>query len=183
MEIILLGLLAFIIVIGLWAWKVQNSLVGIDEMCSNALSQIGIQQESRWDALTQLNAMTKSYSEHEYNTIQMAINARKHLSNGIVSANEVTTQEQKFEQIMSRLMMVVEAYPNLKANEIYLMNMEYLKNYEDQVRYTRLMYNEYVSRFNRQIRMIPTCFIARFIGFRKRDYIDTAKSKTSMPNF
>lgn len=171
-------------VLVIWAWRVQNSLIGVDEMCSNALSQIGIQQESRWDALTQLNAMTKAYSEHEYNTIQAAINSRQHLStNGIVSPNEVTVQEQKFEQLFSRLMMVVEAYPNLKANEIYLMHMEYLRNYEDQVRYTRIMYNEYVSRFNRAIRMIPTCFIARFIGFRKREYIDTAKSKTSMPNF
>lgn len=184
MELVIIVLIASIVLVVLWAWSVQNSLIGVDEACSNALSQIGVQQESRWDALTQLNSMTKSYAQHEYNTIQAAINARQHMSNGPISPEELVAQEHKFEQAFGRVMMVVEAYPMLKASEVFLMNMEYLKNYEDQVKYTRLMYNDLVSKYNRETRMIPTCFIAGFIGFKKRKYLDISSiEKINMPTF
>ena len=63
-------IIALLVILVSWFIKVQRDLVGKDEMCQNAMSQIGVQQNSRWDALTALVELVKSYNEHEYKTVR-----------------------------------------------------------------------------------------------------------------
>ena len=72
----LIIVLAIIAIIVLWAISLQRKLVSQDEMCKNSMSQIGVQQQSRWDALTALVELVKSYNEHEYKTISEVIALR-----------------------------------------------------------------------------------------------------------
>ena len=67
---------AIVLLVILWIVSVQRKLVNQDELCKNSMSQIGVQQSSRWDALTALAELTKSYNEHEYNTLRSVIAQR-----------------------------------------------------------------------------------------------------------
>ena len=69
-------IVAVVALVALWLVGAQRKLVSADELCKNALSQIGVQQNSRWDALTALAELTKGYSEHEYKTLMDVIGQR-----------------------------------------------------------------------------------------------------------
>lgn len=175
--------IAILVLVVLWVISTQRSLVGLDEFCKNALSQIGVQQASRWDALTALAELTKGYSEHEYNTLKDVIAMRKPV-NGNSTAAEVQAQEQALNNLARQIDVVVERYPDLKANENYLKTMDSVNVYENQVRQSRMVYNDSVTKYNRQIRVIPTNLIAGMLGFVTRDYLDetAGNSKSEMPS-
>ena len=93
-------LLAVVAILVYWFISCQRSLVSLDELCFNALSQIGVQQQSRWDALTALAELTKSYSEYEYKAL-MEIIAQRRPINGNSSAKEVNAQENMLTEAMT----------------------------------------------------------------------------------
>lgn len=73
----MIGIAAALVLLVLWGVGCQRKLVDMDEKCGNALSQIGVQQSSRWDALTALAQLTRGYSEHEYKTLMDVIAQRQ----------------------------------------------------------------------------------------------------------
>ncbi|MEG1551806.1 MAG: LemA family protein, partial [Oscillospiraceae bacterium] len=158
----------------------QRKLVSLDELCGNSLSQIGVQQNSRWDALTALVDLTKQYSEHEHKTLMDVIGSRRTID-AHSTAQDAEEQENILTQAMGRLMAIAEAYPDLKANTMYKETMDGVKQYEENVRHSRMVYNDTVTKFNRTVRQIPVCFIARPMGFSIREYLKTEDSKTQMP--
>lgn len=172
-----------VIVVGLVAWvvSVQRNLVSVDELCANAMSSIGVQQNSRWDALTALADLTKQYSEHEYKTLMDVISQRKPIS-GSSSASEAEAQETMLTDAMNKFVAVAENYPDLKANQMYKETMDGVKQYEENVRMSRMVYNDTVTKFNRIIRQFPSNLIAGPLGFKVRDYLQTEDSKKEMPS-
>ena len=111
----LIIVLAIIALLVLWVISVQRKLVNQDELCKNAMSTIGVQQESRWDALTGMVELIKSYNEHEYITLRDVI-AQRRTIDGNSTAEEADAQENLMGQVAARLNVVVEKYPELKAN-------------------------------------------------------------------
>lgn len=178
-AILVIGLM---IVLTLW-WMVntQRALVKRDELCKNAMSQIGVQLNSRWDALTALADLTKSYSEHEYNALKDIIGARTKITSNS-TAQDVAIQESRLGSIMGRLFAVSEAYPQLKANETYIHTMNSVKSYEENVRLAREVYNDTVTRMNAMVRQFPTSLIASRLGFGQKEYLQEPQGKTEMPN-
>lgn len=172
--------IVIVILIAACAITTQRSLVNADEFCGNALSQIGVQQTSRWDALTNLANMTKEYSEYEYQTLIKIVKERKAISAGS-SSSEVDQQEALISQISSKLVALAEAYPELKANEIYLSTMDSINDYENKVRVSRMSYNDTVTKFNRLVRAFPGCIFASLFGFAVRAYLVMDESKASAP--
>ena len=177
----LIIILAVIALLVLWVISVQRKLVNVDEYCKNALSQIGVQQTSRWDALTAIAELVKSYNEHEYNTLKDIIAMRK-TTNGQSSTEEFEGQEKAINSAMHQINVVAEQYPELKANENYAKAMESLNTYENQVRTSRMVYNDSVTNYNRMIRQIPTNFVASFLHFSERQYLEVEQQKTGMPS-
>lgn len=177
----LLIIVAVIIGVVVWVVKGQNSLVHAEELCGNALSQIGVQQASRWDALNTLADLTKGYSDTEYNTLMDTIRARQGI-NPKSSAQEVEQQEKMLQQGTSRLMALAEAYPELKSNTLYLKTMDEVKNYEENVRMSRMVYNDTITKYNRLVRSLPGSMVAGSLGFTPRDYLQEDSSKASMPS-
>jgi len=178
-ALIILGVILFFLVS--WFIRVQNKLVNLDELCENGLSQIGIQQTSRWDALNSMADLVSQYSEYEGRTLKEIIQQRNY-SSKFGSASELEMNELQIKEALSKLSVVVEAYPELKSNGLYLNTMEAMRQYEENVRYSRMMYNDVVTKFNREIRLIPVCFIAKILGFVKKDYLDVDTKKVDMPN-
>ena len=177
----ILIILAVIALIVLWVIGVQRKLVEKDELCKNALSQIGVQQASRWDALTALVELVKSYNEHEYNTLRDVIAQRKNIT-GESSVAEAQAQEQVLTGLVRNINLVAEQYPDLKANENYAKAMDSVNLYENQVRLSRMTFNDTVTKYNKEIRQFPTSLVAGLLGFSTRDYLDEAVGKSEMPS-
>ena len=175
-TIIIIAVLALLVV---WGVGIQNSLVKSDEVCNNALKQINVQQISRFDALQALVKLTREYSSYEADTLQKIVDARKMSTNPSVA--DINANEELLSQIGSKLIAVAEAYPDLKASTNYQETMKSLKEYEENVRLSRMTFNDTVTRYNQQVRVFPASLVAGLLGFGKREYLEEDKSKKDYP--
>jgi Uncharacterized conserved protein len=173
--------LAVVLLIVLWLIGAQRKLVSAEEICKNSLSQIGVQQNSRWDALTALVELTKGYDEHEYKTLMDIIAQRTAVGRNATAA-DVQGNEEKMAEVLRQINVVAEQYPNLKANEMYGKTMDSVNTYENQVRTSRMVYNDSVTRYNRMVRQFPDSLAASLFRFAERDYLSEPKGKTEMPS-
>lgn len=181
MEILIIIVLLLAILI-IWVLSTQHKLVMMDENINNAMSQIGVQLSSRFDALTALLDLTKGYAAHESKTLIETIKSRRSVITAKSTPDEVLKQEGVISEALGRISMVAEQYPELKANESYSNCMEAVDSYEKMVRTGRLIYNDSVTKLNRAIRMIPTSLIAGLLGFHQRNYLEAVESKSDMPS-
>lgn len=178
--LIVLGIIVVLLV--LWVLSVQRRLVVLDENINNAMSQIGVQLSSRFDALTALLDLTKGYAKHESETLIETIKSRRSVITATSTPNDVLRQEGVITEALGRIAMVAEQYPELKANESYAKTMDAVNTYENLVRNSRLIYNDSVTKLNREIRMFPVSFIAGMLGFRQREYLQEQEDKVLMPS-
>lgn len=172
--------IAVILLIVLWSVGVQRRLVSSDELCRNSMSQIGVQQQSRWDAISSLVKLTKSYNEHEYNTLVDVIRQRKDITR-TSTAEDANRQEEFLAAAAAQIRLVAEQYPELKASETYGKTMDSLNTYENQVRMSRMVFNDTVTKYNRIVRQFPDSIVAGMLRFSVRDYLKEAESKKEMP--
>ena len=173
--------IALVVLLVLWVISIQNKLVKSDEICNNALKQINVQQISRYDALQALVKLTREYAGYEAETLQKVVEARKITSSPLPTAAEINANEQALSEIAARLIAVAEAYPELKANQNYQDTMHSIKEYEENVRLSRMTFNDTVTRFNQQVRVFPASLVASMLGFAKRDYLADDISKKDYP--
>ena len=179
--IVLIVVVALVVLLVLWGISIQRKLVGMDEMASNAMSQIGVQQNSRWDALGALADMVKQYDEHEYNSLKDIIAQRSEIGNTSTAA-DVEASEDMITKAMSKFLAVVEAYPDLKANTNYQTLMTSIKQYEENVRLARMSYNDVITKFNRAVRVFPDSIVAGLLKFMPKEYLKTPEEKQAMPD-
>jgi LemA protein len=171
-----------IIVIGYFV-STQRSLVSLDEMCKNALSQIEVQLNSRFDALVALAKTAAKYAEHESETIIQTIQARGGNANGTqpgaAGASSINEQADLLGQLTSRLNVVFERYPELKASELYENAQRGQREYEENVRISRMVYNDTATKMNRMVRQWPSSIVASMLHFDLKDYlkVDDEKKK------
>jgi LemA protein len=169
-------------VIVLWIISTQRRLVVLDENISNAMSQIGVQLSSRFDALTALLNLTKGYAKHESETLIETIKSRRSVITAKSTPDDVMRQEGVISEALGRIAMVTEQYPELKANQSYIKTMDAVQTFENMVRTSRLIYNDSVTKLNREIRMFPVSAIAGMLGFGQREYLVEQADKTDMPS-
>ncbi len=174
-------IIAVVAVLAMWVISVQNKLVKSDEFCNNALKQINVQQISRYDALQALIKLTREYASYEADTLQKIVEARKITSSPAPTAAEINANEQALQEISSRLIAISEAYPDLKANQNYQQTMQSIEKYEENVRLSRMTFNDTVTRYNQEVRVFPTSIVAGLLGFAKRDYLADDTSKKDYP--
>ncbi len=182
MQPTFIAVIAIIAVIVLWAISTQRKLVVLDENISNAMSQIGVQLSSRFDALTALLDLAKGYAKHESETLIETIKSRRSVITAKSTPNDVLRQEGIISEALGRIAMVTEQYPDLKANQNYIKTMEAVETFENMVRTSRLIYNDSVTKLNREIRMFPVSMIAGMLGFRQREYLEEQAAKADMPS-
>jgi LemA protein len=171
-----------IAVIVLWIISTQRRLVVLDENTSNAMSQIGVQLSSRFDALTALLDLTKGYAGHESETLIETIKSRRSVITAKSTPDEVMRQEGVISEALGRIAMVTEQYPELKANQTYIKTMDAVQTFENMVRTSRLIYNDSVTKLNREIRMFPVSMAAGMLGFGQREYLVEQAGKADMPS-
>ena len=168
-----------VIVIGYFI-STQRALVNLDELCKNALSQIEVQLNSRFDAVIALAKTAAQYAKHESETIIQAVQARGGNSGAPVNTAEgINQQSNLLSQLMGRLNVVFERYPELKASELYKDAQKGMKEYEEHVRMSRMVYNDTATKMNRMVRQWPSSIVASILHFDIKDYlkVDDEKKK------
>ena len=178
--IVLVVALLVVVAVILWFVSTQRELVNLDEKCSNALSQIQVQMNSRWDALLAVAKAATAYAKHESETLIKTIEGRRGVE--MRSAADVNQQQSAFTEVLGKLMGVHEAYPDLKASDLFKETMAQIKGFEENVRMSRMIYNDTATRMNRYVRQWPSSFVASHLHFGLKDYlkIDDEK-KRDMP--
>jgi LemA protein len=170
-----------VIIILLYIYQTQRKLVNLDELCKNAMSQISVQLNSRWDALLALAKMASKYTKHESETLIKVITARRQTPTE--TAEDVTKQQGELTQIMGRLMAIGEAYPELKASDLFDKTMDSINSYEENVRMSRMVYNDTATKMNRMVRMWPSSFVASMLNFPEKAYLTVdEEKKNNYPN-
>jgi LemA protein len=182
MSTTLIVILAIAAVLVLWGIGVQNKLVQADELCNNALKQINVQQVSRYDALKALVKMTREYASYESETLEKVIAQRKITSAANPTVSEINENEAALQAMSARLIAIAEQYPDLKASQNYQQTMADIKSYEENVRLSRMTFNDTVTKFNNQVRMFPGSVVAGILGFAKRDYLADEPAKKDYPD-
>ena len=169
-------IVAIIAIVAFFFFCIQRKLVSFDDLCQNSMSQIGVQQQSRWDAVSALVKLTKSYNEHEYNTLVDVIKQRKDITRTSAVA-DANAQEDVLVAAAAKIRFVAEQYPELKADATYAKTMDSLNNYENQVRMSRMVFNDSVTKYNRIVRQFPDSIVVSILKVPLREYLKEVESK------
>ncbi len=179
--IAIIAVVAVVLVIVIYLISTQRNLVRLDENINNSMSQIGVQLNSRWDALTALSDLARQFASHETDVFMESIKLRRQLT-PTSSPADVQAQEAALKSAATCINAVAEAYPELKSNDVYLKTMDSVNKYEDTVRVSRMVYNDSVTKLNRACRMFPSSIVASMLHFGIREYLETPAGKTEMPS-
>ena len=155
----------------LWIISTRRRLMVLDENSGNAMSQIGVQLSSRFDALTALLDLTIGYAGFESETLIGTIKSRRSVITERSTPDDVMRQERVIAEALSRIAIVTEQYPDLNANQNYIKTMGAVQTFENMVRTSRLIYNDSVTKLNREIRMFPVSMVAGLLGFGRREHL------------
>ncbi|MFC1738608.1 LemA family protein [Planctomycetota bacterium] len=148
-----------------------NSLVRLRNQVANSWSQIDVQLKRRHDLIPNLVETAKGYMKHERGTFEAITKARSQAM-GANSVSEASKAEGALGEALSKFMLVVENYPDLKANQNFLGVQEELTSTENKISFARQSYNDQVLFFNNKIQMFPSNIIAGMFGFAKRDFFE-----------
>ncbi len=178
--VVLIVIVAILAIIGIGIGMSYNEIVTLKEDISNEYSNIDVQLERRADLIPNLVNTVKGYVEHEEKTIEMITSARENL----LKANTVDEKAKANEDLdnaLNALMVVVENYPDLKANENFINLQDELAGTENRISTARRDYNETVKSYNTKIQKFPTNIIAKIFNFEKETYFEVEESKTENP--
>jgi len=162
---ITLGIVAFLV---LFVVSTFNSLVGLKNQVKNAWSQIDVQLKRRHDLIPNLLETVKGYMQHERQTLENITNARSRAVSA-QSVGEKAKAESALGGAIGRLLVSVENYPALKANQNFLALQEELSSTENKIAFARQSYNDQVLFYNNKIQMFPSNFIAQGFGFKPEE--------------
>jgi len=158
-----------IVLLVLFIIGIYNSLIGLRNQVDNAWSQIDVQLKRRHDLIPNLIETTKGYMQHERGTFEAITNARSQAM-GAKTVAESAKAEGVLGEALSKFMLVVENYPDLKANQNFLALHEELTSTENKISFARQNYNDQVLFFNNKIQMFPSNVVAGMFSFSKRDF-------------
>jgi LemA protein len=169
--IVLVVILAVLLLLIFAVIGIYNSLVGLRNQVGNAWSQIDVQLKRRHDLIPNLVETAKGYMKHERGTFEAVTNARAQAM-GAKTVSEAAKAEGALGEALSKFMLVVENYPDLKANQNFLAVQEELSSTENKIAFARQAYNDQVLFFNNKIQMFPSNIVAGIFAFTKRDFFE-----------
>jgi LemA protein len=165
----LLVIIGIIVVLILFVIGIYNSLVSLRNQVANAWSQIDVQLKRRHDLIPNLIETARGYMQHERGTLEAVTNARNQALNA-KSIPEMAKAEGELGQALGRLLVTVEAYPDLKANQNFLALQEELSSTENKIAFSRQAYNDQVLFYNNKIQMFPSNIIAGMFNFSQKEF-------------
>jgi LemA protein len=177
------ALLVLLIIIGVVlvaAIGLYNGLVVLRNRCENAWSQVDVQLRRRYDLIPNLVETVKGYAKHEREVFERVTQART----SAINANTVKDQGQAETMLsgaLKSLFAVAESYPDLKANQNFLMLQEELAGTEGKIAFARQFYNDTVMKFNQKQQVFPSNIIANMFSFKEREYFEIGEAAAKEP--
>jgi LemA protein len=162
-----------------------NRIQTLDEQAASAQSQIEVQLQRRADLIPNLVNTVKGYAQHEEDVLVQVTQARSGLVNAIQShdAEQMANANAALSSSLGRLMVSVEAYPNLKADQSFIKLQDELTGTENRIAVSRNDYNQAVNAYNAYIRQFPTVITAKVTGAKQRKYFTaSANAETGPPS-
>lgn len=182
-------IIAVLVLVLIWGISAYNQLVGSEESVSKAWSQVENVYQRRLDLIPNLIKTVQGAADYEKSTLQAVIEARSKASSIQLNAENMSQEQlQAFTQAqdelglaISRLMLTVERYPELKANQNFLELQSQLEGTENRITVERQKYNQVVGNFNTQVRRFPKNIIAGMFGFEKKAYFEASAGAEQAP--
>ena len=182
-KTVLIGLgvvLALVAGVVMWGIGQYNHVIALDEQVKAQWAQVENQLKRRFDLIPNLVATTKGYAKHEKEIFENIANARTKYFNAN-SMNEKVEAAGDFERALSRLLMLQERYPDLKANESFLKLQDALEGTENRIAVARKRYNEAVRRLNTYRRSFIGRFFAAMAGVEEAKYFEIPEQEKAAP--
>lgn len=177
------ALLVLLIIIGvviLAAVGIYNGLIVLRNRCENAWSQVDVQLRRRYDLIPNLIETVKGYAKHEREVFEKVTQARSQAINAS-TVKEQAQAENMLTGALKSLFAVAENYPDLKANQNFLLLQEELAGTESKIAYARQFYNDMVMKFNQKQQVFPASIIANMFRFKEREYFEIEEPAAREP--
>ncbi len=172
--------LLLLVLLGGLCVKQYNGFVDLDLQVQETFSNLDTQLQRRADLIPNLVETVKGYASHEQEVFAQVSKAREHL----LSANSVSDLSQANEEMstaLGRLLAITEAYPDLKANTLYINLMDELAGTENRLAIARENYNAVVGKYNISIRRFPASLFAGMFGFEKAEFFQASVGSQNAP--
>lgn len=180
MKNILIGIVATIVIAGFWLGSTYNGLVSGDQTVTAQWAQVETQYQRRFDLIPNLVEATKGVLTQEQTVFDNIAQARTKYA-GAQSVDEKAAAAGEVESALSRLLVIVENYPQLNSNQTVQSLMDELAGTENRVSVERNRYNDTVRSFNTQIKTVPTVLVAGLLGFESKSYFEAVESAQQAP--
>lgn len=187
--IVIIALVVVAGIIALWVGSSYNSMVGKDEAVKSQWGNVQNAYQRRSDLIPNLVSTVKGYAQHEQKTLTDVMNARANATQVKLTPDQLTSENlQKFQQAqgelsnaLGRLMMVREAYPDLKANQNFIALQDELAGTENRISTERNRFNELAKTYNTTTRKFPGNIIASLFGFEQKAYFEADQAAQQAP--
>ena len=187
----LLWIVAIVVALGLFGWckNTYNGMVSADEGVQSAWSQVENVYQRRAAIIPNLVATVKGYAEHESGTLEAVVAARAKATQTTVDPSQLTAENiAKFQaaqgelgSALGRLLVTVERYPDLKANQNFLELQAQLEGTENRISTERMKFNETAKSYNTLIRSFPQNILASIFSFTPKGYFKAAEGSENAP--
>lgn len=185
----LVVIVAVVLVLFFWIKGMYNSMVRMDEGVSSAWAQVENVYQRRADLVPNLVATVKGYAEHESSTLEAVVNARAKATQMTVDPSSLseaeiaqfTAAQDELGAAIGRLLVSVERYPDLKANQNFLELQAQLEGTENRITVERQKFNEAARSYNVTIRRFPNNIFAGMFGFEKKGYFEASEGAEQAP--
>lgn len=188
-TIILLSVLGVFVLFILWSVGAYNRLVTLSEGTESQWANVQSAYQRRADLIPNLVSTVKGYADFEQETLKGVIEARSKATSVQISADDLTPEkvaafqkaQGELKGALSRLLVSVERYPDLKANQNFLALQSQLEGTENRINVERDRFNEQVRTYNSSVKRIPTSIVAAVGGFEARGYFEAEAEAQDAP--
>ena len=177
---VLLVLVGIGLVIAFWVYGTYNSLVNLDEETKKAYAQIEVVLQRRFDLIPNLVETVKGYAAHEREVLMGVTEARARVGQA-KSVNESIGAQNELSSALARLLVVVENYPQLKADQTFLQLQDELAGTENRISVERQRYNQIATEYNKRIRRVPGNVVAGMFGFERASLLEAPEAAATPP--
>ena len=182
-------IIAVLAIIAMWGISAYNGLVSMDEGVQTKWADVETQYQRRADLIPNLVNTVKGYAAHESETLTAVVEARAKATSVIIDPTNMTTEQianfQKAQDgvtsALGRLLVTVEKYPDLKANENFRELQAQLEGTENRISVARRDYNEAARKYNTTLRSFPKNILAGMFGFEKKAYFEAQEGSEQAP--
>jgi LemA protein len=171
-------IIGIVVVLILWFVFIFNGLVRLRNQVKNAWAQIDVQLKRRHDLIPNLVETVKGYKDFERATLEAVTKARTAAQQAVgQGVGAQAKAEGELSGALTRLLAVVERYPDLKANQNFLALQEQLTSTENKISFSRQFYNDSVLNYNNKTQMFPSNLVAAMTGFKQGEFFEVEKAE------